>query len=295
MVKEISKKSEVALGAPSVAVSQLSVRYDVGSSDKKAYEHASPWIKFQSKFLGKKPIVKVRALKNISFVARTGESIGILGRNGSGKSTLLRMLGGLETPTTGRIYARSQPVLLGISAALVPTMTGERNALLGCLAMGMKLAEAKEAIPGIIELAGLGEATYLPMQTYSSGMAARLRFAIATAAKPEILMIDEALNAGDVAFRKRSQRAMTELRESAGTVFLVSHAASTIEEMCTRAIWLHAGMIIADGDAKSVAKEYNEWAMNVANNRVVEAERQLSKLTASRQLNEVLLAEDEMV
>ncbi|MDO5741454.1 MAG: ABC transporter ATP-binding protein [Vagococcus sp.] len=297
MVKQTSdaKKTgtEVPLGAPAVAVSNLSVRYDVPSTDKIAYEHASIWAKAQSKFLGKKPKVKVRALRNVSFSVRTGESVGILGRNGSGKSTLLRMLGGLETPTSGKIFARSQPVLLGISAALVPALTGERNALLGCLAMGLTLEEAHKALPEIVDLTGLEGSIHLPMETYSSGMAARLRFAIATAARPDILMIDEALNAGDAAFKKKSEEAMTELRRAAGTVFLVSHAAQTIEEMCTRAIWLHAGMLIADGDAYTVARAYRKWSWAIAQGRLEDANQQLMSITAAREKKEVLLSEED--
>lgn len=115
-----------------------------------------------------------------------------------------------------------------------------------------------------VKLAGIGEAIHRPMRTYSSGMGARLRFSIAAAAQPSILLIDEALGTGDAAFADRSRRKIDELRAGAGTIFLVSHAAQTIEEMCTRAIWLHKGELVIDGDAAQVARAYRWWAHCVA-------------------------------
>jgi teichoic acid transport system ATP-binding protein len=119
-------------------------------------------------------------------------------------------------------------------------------------------------MPAVIKLAGIGDAIDRPMATYSSGQGARLRFAIAAAANPDILLIDEALGTGDAAFAARSKRTIDELRGKAGTIFLVSHAAQTVERMCTRAIWLHDGELITDGPAVDVARAYRWWAHNVA-------------------------------
>ena len=203
---------------------------------------------------------KVRALNGVSFTAHEGEFIGLVGKNGAGKSTLLRVIAGLQTPTQGQVLASDQPTLIGISAALNPTMSGDDNITLGCLAMGMSMAEVEAARAGVIELAGIGDAVYRPMETYSSGMGSRLRFAISMAARPQIMLIDEALSAGDAAFADRAKKAMDGLLEQAGTVFLVSHAAQTVEEMCTRALWIDGGELIMDGDARAVARKYRWYA-----------------------------------
>ena len=208
--------------------------------------------------------VEVRALRGVSFVARAGDSVGLLGLNGSGKSTLLRLIAGLEQPRSGEIHASSVPMLLGVNAALQPELSGAENVRLGCLAMGMSPEDAQGAYRGIVNFADIGEAIHLPMKTYSSGMAARLRFAIAVAVRPEILLIDEALNTGDAAFKERSTERMRQMRGGAGTVFLVSHAAQTIEEECTRALWLHKGAVVIDGDAEDIARRYRWWAWNLA-------------------------------
>lgn len=152
-------------------------------------------------------------------------------------------------------------MLLGVNAALVPDLSGEQNVRLGCLAMGLSPEETERLIPDVVDLAGLGKAIHYPMKTYSSGMGARLRFAIAAAANPKILLIDEALSTGDAAFKERSERRMEELRAHAGTVFVVSHAAQVIEEICTRAIWLDRGRVVLDGPAVETARRYRSWGV----------------------------------
>lgn len=263
-------------GKPTVVVQDVRVRYRVPSTDVEDLQRLSPARRALLRATGQKPKMTVDALKGVSFVAHEGESIGILGRNGSGKSTILRIIAGLETPTAGQVRARSTPVLLGVNAALVPDLSGERNVILGCLAMGMNRAQAELVLPRVVELAGIGKAIYRPMKTYSSGMASRLRFAIAAAANPDILLIDEALSTGDAAFKERSERAMTALREQAGTVFIVSHAAQVIEEMCSRAIWLMDGELIGDGPGPEIAHDYRWWSWNTAKEEYTKADQLLA-------------------
>lgn len=216
---------------------------------------------------------EVSAVKGVSFSVFEGEHVGIVGTNGSGKSTLLRALAGLEPPTSGKVLASSLPTLLGVNAALIPHLTGAKNIHLGLLALGYSPAEAREATPAVAELAGIGKAIHRPMSTYSSGMGARLRFAIAVSTQPEILLIDEALGTGDASFTEKARRAIDDLCERAGTVFLVSHAAQTVEEMCTRAIWLHEGEIVADGPAEVIAHHYRKWAWALAQDDPERADR----------------------
>ena len=217
-------------------------------------------------------IVEVRALKPMSLIVGHGESVGIVGRNGSGKSTLTKLIAGSILPTTGEVRASSTPVLLGVNAALVPELSGRQNVVLGCLAMGLDEAQIKGKFDSIVELAGLEDSINLPMRTYSSGMSARLRFAIAAAVDPEILMIDEALNTGDAQFRDRTRRRMDELRRNAGCVFLISHSLSTIRQMTNRALWIDNGELLMDGDPGDVTAAYKRFTWLLSKNRKKDAD-----------------------
>ncbi|HEY6595285.1 MAG TPA: ABC transporter ATP-binding protein [Asanoa sp.] len=208
-------------------------------------------------------IREVHAVKGVSFAAYEGEAVGVIGSNGSGKSTLLRAIAGLLPTNKGAVYTKGQPSLLGVNAALLTDLSGERNALIGCLAMGMSRSEARKLVPQIIEYSGInerGDFGSLPMRTYSSGMSARLRFAIASAKSHEVLLIDEALATGDAKFRRRSEERVKEMRAEAGTVFLVSHQIQTIRDTCERTIWLEAGVIRADGPTDDVVQEYETFS-----------------------------------
>lgn len=200
----------------------------------------------------------VHAVRGVSFTTYRGEAIGLIGPNGSGKSTLLRAIAGLMAPSQGVVWTRGQAALLGVAAAMMGKMSGEQNIVLGCLAIGMSPTEIANEYDSICEFAGIGDFVQLPMNTYSSGMGARLRFAIAASRAPDILLIDEALATGDAQFRRRSEKRILELREQAGTVFLVSHGLGIVRETCTRAIWLENGKIVLDGDSNTVVDAYEE-------------------------------------
>ena len=203
---------------------------------------------------------EVHAIRGISFVANRGDAVGIIGRNGSGKSTLLRAIAGLLPPESGAVYTTGEASLLGVNAALLDDLTGERNVVLGCLAMGMEPQEVKRRYQDIVEFSGVGDFIDLPMRAYSSGMGSRLRFAIASAKSHDVLLIDEALATGDAKFQARSEDRIREMRENAGTVFLVSHSMQSVRDTCDRAIWLDQGKIIMDGDVDEVADEYEAWS-----------------------------------
>ncbi|MEU0370521.1 ABC transporter ATP-binding protein [Streptomyces sp. NPDC006283] len=205
---------------------------------------------------------EVHAVKGVSFAAYRGEAIGLIGSNGSGKSTLLKAIAGLLPTAGGKVYTQGQPSLLGVNAALMSDLTGERNVVLGGLAMGMTRAQIHDRYDDIVDFSGInekGDFISLPMRTYSSGMGARLRFSIAAAKSHDVLLIDEALSTGDARFRRRSRERIDELRQEAGTVFLVSHSNSTITESCDRALWLEAGTLRMDGPAKEVVAAYEEF------------------------------------
>jgi len=214
----------------------------------------------------------VRALDGVSMYAKKGECIGILGRNGSGKSTLMRLIAGNEAPDEGEILLSSTPTLLNVSAALQPRLPGRTNIKLGLLAQGVDQDQIENLTDEIIDFAEIGKAVDRPMKTYSSGMGARLKFAISTAVQRDLLLIDEALGTGDASFTERAQDRMSGFLTNAGTIFLVSHAMSSIKSMCTRVVWLHDGQIIADGDVTTITLLYNKWTARMARKNFESAE-----------------------
>jgi teichoic acid transport system ATP-binding protein len=247
----------VAAGAaPTVVVEDLHVVYRVHGRAQKG--NAVDALKRVVRRQPRPGLRQIHAVRGVNLVARRGDAVGVIGRNGSGKSTLLRAIAGLLPPDQGQVFTEGQPSLLGVNAALVRELTGARNIELGCLAMGMTRQEVRQKYDEIVEFSGIGDFVDLPMNTYSSGMAARLRFAIAAAKSHEVLLIDEALATGDRHFRRRSQQRMREMREEAGTLFLVSHSLDVIAESCNRAIWVDKGVIRREGDPESVIEAYSE-------------------------------------
>ena len=206
---------------------------------------------------GIKPEAQViEAVRGVSFEVAVGESVGIVGPNGSGKTSLLQATTGLLPLSGGEVLVRSTPTFLGVQAVLKSHLTGWKNIHLGLLAQGINASEAEELASDVGEFTGLGEFLNLRMETYSSGMRARLHFAVATALAPEILLIDEALAVGDRTFRERSAARLDRHRASAGTVLLVSHNLSEIRRSCSRVIWMNDGLLVADGPTDEVLLAY---------------------------------------
>lgn len=238
---------------PVVIVDDLYVDFRVLATGKRAGANAA------SKLLERKRSFKtVHALKGISFTAYENESIGIIGSNGSGKSTLMRTITGLTPATRGAVYAKSRPSLLGVGAALINDLSGSQNIVLGGLAMGMDRKEIEDNYEETVDFTGIRDFIDMPMRTYSSGMSARLKFAIATSREHEILIVDEALSVGDTEFQRRSEARIRGIRESAGTVFLVSHSMRSIKDTCNRVIWIEKGDLKMDGDPQTVIDAYQE-------------------------------------
>lgn len=256
------------IGAPSVVVDDVHITYKVFGGRKGGTTQEKPSLLNRAINLGRPdsgPITQVPAVRGVSFVAHHGESIGIVGTNGSGKSTLLRAVAGLLPPTKGRVYVAGEPALLGVNAALLPRLSGERNIMVGGLALGLSGAEVRERTKSVADFAELGDFLYLPMSAYSSGMASRLRFAISTIRTPDILMIDEALATGDASFRKKSTAKIEEIRDQAGTVFFVSHSLGSVRAMCTRVLWIDKGKLLADGPVDEVCDLYHAFVQGRTN------------------------------
>ena len=234
---------------PVVVVDDVHVVYKVFGTGKKATAVGGK--------LGKKTRMReVHAVKGVSFVVHEGETIGIVGSNGSGKSSLMRAIAGLYPSTKGAVYTFAKPTMLGVGAALLPNLSGEKNIMLGGLAMGFDKKEIAAASDSIISFSGLKDFIDLPMRTYSQGMSARLRFSIAASKKHDILIIDEALAVGDRQFRLKAEAKIRQMREDAGTVFLVSHNMKSIQETCNRVLWIEKGELLMDGEPKAVCDAF---------------------------------------
>lgn len=201
---------------------------------------------------------RVWALEDVTFALRQGETLGVIGRNGAGKSTLLRLLGGIIEPDQGVIRKRRglNVLLLSLQVGFMPHLSGRENAVISGMLLGMRRRSVERAMPDIIEFSGLREHIDRPVYTYSTGMKARLGFAVAQQTDPDVLLIDEALGVGDEEFRRKSLEAMLLKIQSSKTLVLVSHSAATIETYCDRVIWIEGGRIRAQGPAKKILEEY---------------------------------------
>lgn len=242
---------------PMIVVDNAHVEYRVHASGKRVGSGES--LMNLRSLRGGRELRTVPALRGVTFTASEGESIGVVGHNGSGKSTLFRAMSGLIPTSEGTILARDRPVLLGVNAALVPELSGEDNIKLGLLAMGYTAEQAAASVDEIADFAELNEFIHHPMRTYSSGMGARLRFAIASAKAHSILLIDEALSVGDRRFRTKSDERIRGLRDSAGLVMIVSHSVGSLRDTCERVLWVHKGELRADGPARTVINDYIKW------------------------------------
>lgn len=203
--------------------------------------------------------VEIRALDNVSLRLEHGDQLGVIGHNGAGKSTLLRVLAGIYEPSQGRveINGRVSP-LFNISPGLEMDDSGYENIITCGLFLGMTREEIARKTPEIERFAELGEYMALPVRTYSSGMLVRLGFAIATAIDPEILLLDEGLGAGDARFAERAKRRVQALIKRSSIMVVSSHSDELIRSMCNRAILLHHGRIVAEGDTQTVIERYRE-------------------------------------
>ncbi|KAB0597436.1 ABC transporter ATP-binding protein [Castellaniella defragrans] len=206
-----------------------------------------------------------RALEDISFQVRRGETIGIIGRNGSGKSTLLQMICGTLTPTQGEIAVHGRiAALLELGAGFNPEFTGRENVYLNASILGLSQAQIDARLDDIFAFADIGEFVDQPVKTYSSGMYVRLAFAVIAHVDADILVIDEALAVGDALFTQKCMRFLRKFRET-GTILFVSHDSQAVTNLCQRAVWLAEGRIRQQGSAKEVCESYLAWLFGSQN------------------------------
>lgn len=239
-------------------VSRLSKRYRVGeySSDTQLREvimNALALLTRRSRVQDE----TIWAVNDLSFEVRQGEVLGIVGRNGAGKSTLLKLLSRITYPTSGTMKVRGRVAsLLEVGTGFHEELTGRENIFLNGSILGMKRQEIQRQLDAIIEFSGISRFIDTPIKRYSSGMRLRLGFAVAAHLAPDILLVDEVLAVGDADFQKKCLDAMEGLRTSGRTVLFVSHNMAAVESLCSRCVWIEAGKLRADGDARSVVGDY---------------------------------------
>jgi teichoic acid transport system ATP-binding protein len=229
-----------------VRIEDLSITYKINVDTKKTLKNA---VMRASK--GEKVRMRtVEAVKHMNLDIPHGSVLGIVGANGAGKSTLMRSIAGILPPSEGRITVNGK----------ISTLLALDNIILGGLASGLTKDEIADKTDEIARFADLPDGFIdMPVRTYSSGMYGRVAFAVAVAMTPDILLLDEALSAGDAAFKEKSFLRMRELVQEARTIVIVSHALQTVKDLCTHAIWMHKGEILAKGEAGAITEKYLEF------------------------------------
>ncbi len=197
------------------------------------------------------------ALKEVNFEVKKGESWGVIGANGSGKSTLLKLICGILKPYKGtvKVHGKIAP-LIELGAGFDPQLTARENIYLNGALLGHKKAFMEMHFNEIIEFAELGDFIDVPIKNFSSGMAARLGFAVATIVKPDILIVDEVLAVGDIAFQEKCRKRMESLLQNGTTLLFVSHSSKQVKELCQNVIWLDKGHVVAQGRAEDIIQKY---------------------------------------
>lgn len=233
-------------------------------------EYGSEWRRFGSWFGWRSPKVREHwVLRNISFVVRKGEAVGIVGQNGAGKSTLLKMITGTLGVTEGAVRAGGRiAAILELGMGFDPDLTGRQNVTHTAGLMGFSRAEIQRLVPEMEAFAEIGAYFDEPLRTYSSGMQMRVAFSLATAARPEILIVDEALAVGDAYFVHKCFKRIREFREAGTTLLIVSHDKSAVQSLCDRAVMIDKGRLVADGTPQEVLDLYNAMIAEKENSTV---------------------------
>jgi len=247
---------------PIIQVKNLSKKYKIGKKTGDLRQTIRNILSFSYK----EP-KEIWALKDISFEVNQGEVFGIIGPNGSGKSTLLKILSKITYPTTGKAILNGRvSSLLEVGTGFHPELTGRENIYLNGSILGMKRVEIKEKFDEIVDFSGVEKFIDTPVKHYSSGMYVRLAFSVAAHLEPEILLVDEVLSVGDMAFRQKSMGKMNEVAQSGRTVVFVSHNLNAVENLCDRGLYINSGEIKEIGNINNVINRY----LNIINTNIIQ-------------------------
>lgn len=242
--------TETPTGEPVIILDDVTVRYRVPRERIRTFKEFAI-----RRLQGRLQFQDLLALDHVSLEVRKGEVFGLIGPNGAGKTTLLRLVARVMRPTSGRVWVKGRVApLLAMGAGFHPELTGRENVFLNGALLGYTRRQIEEHFEWIVDFAEMWDFIDAPLRTYSSGMVARLGFAVATAIMPDILIVDEVLSVGDIAFQEKSATRIREFREAGATILLVSHSMEAIRNMCNRAAWLDHGRIKESGEAKKVTE-----------------------------------------
>jgi lipopolysaccharide transport system ATP-binding protein len=234
--------------------------------------YASPWDRLLEPLLRRPRHREFRALEDVSFALPRGEGLALIGENGAGKSTLLKILAGITVPTTGSFQVRGKVAsILELGSGFHPEFTGRQNIVLNAAMLGLSQEELRRKMPDIIGFSELGDFIDQPVKCYSTGMAMRLGFSIATQVEPDVLIVDEALSVGDGYFQKKCMDRLRVFVDSGGTLLFCSHAMYYVSAFCQRALWLRNGRAEALGPVSEVVGEYENFLI-AKSRRAAEAE-----------------------
>ncbi len=249
---DLASTSQIVEIEPAVELENVSVLYRVPRERVSGIkEYAIRWLQRKIQY------EEFWALKGVSFQIKRGEVFGVIGRNGSGKSTMLKVMARVLQPSTGRIVTRGKVApLLELGAGFHPELTGRENVYLNSALLGFTRREAQDLFESIIDFSEVRDFINAPLRTYSTGMVARLGFAVATSKRPEILLVDEVLSVGDGPFQEKCLERMNSFRAQGTTIIIVTHAMGTIQTFCQRALWLEHGKIQFVGNAGEVVEQY---------------------------------------
>ncbi len=241
---------------PAVELSGVSVRYRVPNEVIVSFKEYAI-----RKLQGRIEHGELAALKNVSFTVAHGEWIGVIGPNGAGKSTMFRVIARVRRPSDGRVVVRGRVApLLELGLGFHGELTGRENVILHGTLMGFSRRDMESRMDRVAEFAELEPFLDAPLRTYSTGMSARLAFAVATDVDPDILLVDEALSVGDERFKAKCHDRMAGFHDRGKTFLFVSHSLYDVKANCTRALWIAEGSIVMDGPAAEVCDAYHEWA-----------------------------------
>jgi len=245
-------EANMSVMQPIIDIQDVAIRYRIPQEKIPSIkEYAIRWLRREINYRD------FWALKEISLSIQPGEVFGIVGPNGAGKSTLLKVIARVLRPTRGRVVVRGRVApLLELGAGFDPELTGRENVYLNGAILGFSKQDIDARFDRIVEFAGLKNFIDAPLRTYSTGMFARLGFAVATDVRPDILIVDEILGVGDAEFQTKSYERIQQFQAEGTTILLVSHSLDRVSEICSRAIWLDHGNILFSGDAPSVVNQY---------------------------------------
>jgi ABC-type polysaccharide/polyol phosphate transport system ATPase subunit len=244
--------SDASVRPPALDIQNVSVRYTVPHQRIPTLkEFAIRWLRRQLEWR------EFCALTDVSLRVAHGEAVAIIGRNGAGKTTLLKVIARVLRPGTGSVTTHGRLVpLLELGAGFDPELSGRENVFLNGALLGQSHKYMAKRFDDIVEFAELGEFIDAPLRTYSTGMVARLGFAIATDVEPEILLLDEVLSVGDVGFQQKCVERMDRFRRQGVTFILVSHSLAMVRELCQRSVWIEGGRVVADGPSAEITAAF---------------------------------------